>query len=134
MSRRFNLLVTLALVAIFAIAACGDDTATGDPGAHVVDAEAAVAMIEAGERTILDVRTPAEFDESHIVGALNIDVQAADFSEHIAELDVKEPYLVYCHSGNRSARAAEQMESAGFVDTADAGGLADLASAGAPIE
>jgi rhodanese-related sulfurtransferase len=134
LSRRFLLLAALALVAVFAVVACDSDGATIDPGAHIIDAESAVAMIESGERTIIDVRTPAEYDESHVVGALNIDVQGADFGERIAELDADEPFLVYCRSGNRSARAAEQMESAGIRDIADAGGLADLASAGAPVE
>jgi len=44
------------------------------------------------------------------------------------------PVLVYCRSGNRSAQAASQMEDIGIKDIADAGGLADLAAAGAPVE
>jgi phage shock protein E len=134
MSRRFLLLTALALVAVFAVVACDSDGTTNDPGAHIIDADTAVAMIESGERTIIDVRTPAEYDESHVVGAVNIDVQGADFGERIAELDVDEAYLVYCRSGNRSAIAAGRMESSGIRDIADAGGLADLASAGAPVE
>lgn len=134
MSRRFLTLAVLALVAVFAIAACDSNDASGDPGAYTVKPEEAVEMIEGGERTVIDVRSPGEYAESHIVGALNIDVDGADFDERIAELDVDEPYLLYCRSGNRSARAAEKMEDAGIKDIADAGGLADLARAGAPIE
>jgi len=134
MSRLCSLLAALVPTVVFAIVACDGDAATDDPGAHIIDADSAVAMIGSGDRTLIDVRTPAEFNESHVVGAVNIDVQNADFGERIAELEVEEPYLVYCRSGNRSARAAEQMESAGIKDIADAGGLADLASAGAPVE
>jgi phage shock protein E len=61
-------------------------------------------------------------------------VEAADFGSKIATLDKKGAYLVYCHSGRRSAIAADQMAAAGFSDIADAGGMAALAAAGAPIE
>ena len=134
MSRRLLALAVLALVAVFAIAACGSDDSAGTAGAYTVTADEAVEMIESGERTIIDVRPPEEFAAGHVVGAVNIDVDGADFESRIAELDTEEPYLVYCRSGNRSARAAEQMEAAGIADIADAGGLADLAAAGAPVE
>jgi phage shock protein E len=135
MSRRLLTLVVLALIAVFAIAACGsDEVADAPPGAYTVTADEAVEMIEAGERTIIDVRLPEEFAQSHVVGAVNINVDGAEFESRIAELDADEPYLVYCRSGNRSARAADQMEAAGIKDIADAGGLADLAAAGAPVE
>ena len=135
MSRRFFTLAVLVLVAVFAVAACDSGDASSDsPGAYTVKADEAVEMIEAGERTVIDVRTPAEYDEAHIVGALLIDVNGADFDDQIAGLDPDEPYLVYCRSGNRSATAAAQMEDAGIKDIADAGGLADLARAGAPVE
>lgn len=134
MSRRLLTLAVLTLVAVFAIAACGSDDSAGTPGAYTVTADEAVEMIESGERTIIDVRSPAEFAEGHVAGALNIDVDGADFESRIADLDTDEPYLVYCRSGRRSAIAAEQMEAAGIADIADAGGIVDLAAAGAPIE
>jgi rhodanese-related sulfurtransferase len=93
-----------------------------------------VAILEAGTHTIIDVRTPQEYEQAHIVGALNIDVEAPDFGERIAELDPDEPYLLYCRSGRRSDLAAQQMAAAGFTDITDAAGLADLARAGAPVE
>lgn len=134
MSRRFLALAVLALVAVFAVAACDSSEAGTDPGAYTVQAEEAVEMIAAGERVVIDVRSPAEFAESRVVGAINIDVDGTDFADRIAELDPESPYLVYCRSGNRSAVAASQMEEAGIKDIADAGGLADLARAGAPVE
>lgn len=138
MSRRLLTLAVLALVAVFAIAACDSGDSASDasdaPGAYTVSAKVAVEIIEAGEATIVDVRSPAEYAQAHVEGAVNIDVDGADFADQIAELDPDERYLVYCHSGNRSAQAAAQMEGAGITDIADAGGLADLAAAGAPVE
>ena len=135
MPRRLLALAVLALVAVFAIAACDSgDGAAEAPGAYTVSADEAVELIAAGEHTIIDVRSPAEFAESRLVGAINIDVNGADFADRIAELDPEEPYLVYCRSGNRSAQAASQMEDIDIEDIADAGGLADLAAAGATVE
>lgn len=113
-------------------------SSTGESSAPSVDfsvpPEEAVALIEAGEHTIVDVRTPEEFEQAHIVGAVNIPVESPDFAERIAELDPDEPYLLYCRTGRRSDLAAQQMAAAGFTDITDAAGLADLARAGAPVE
>ena len=133
MSRRLLAFIALAIMSIFVIAACDSGGSAADPGAYTVSAEEAVQMIESDERTVIDVRSPAEYADAHIEGAVNIDVDG-DFEAQIEELDPEEPYLVYCRSGNRSAQAAELMEEAGFQDVADAGGLADLARAGAPVE
>ena len=63
---------------------------------------------------ILDVRTPEEFAEGHIVGAVNLDVQAKDFEKKLRALDRKKSYLVYCRTGNRSRKATVAMEALGF--------------------
>lgn len=129
-TRRAFTLIVLGMVAILTIAACTGE-ASAEPIQEVPGTEA-VEMLE--ERTVIDVRTPAEYAQSHVAGAINIDVEASTFGDRIAELDKDEPYLVYCRSGRRSAIAADRMVEAGFTDIADAGGLADLAAAGAPIE
>lgn len=64
---------------------------------------------------VVDVRTPAEFAAGHIAGAINIDVESGDFSNAIVSLDKSATYIVYCHSGRRSAIAADQMKAAGFT-------------------
>jgi rhodanese-related sulfurtransferase len=110
---------------------------TGTPsdgvGSSIAPDEAA-ALIKAGEHIVIDVRTPGEFEAAHVVGALNIDVEAPDFAERISELETDASYLVYCRSGRRSALAASQMDAAGFTEVVDAGALVELARAGAPIE
>ena len=63
---------------------------------------------------ILDVRTPGEFADGHLVGAVNIDVQAPDFEMRVKLLDRARTYLVYCRTGNRSRRAVQAMERLGF--------------------
>ena len=70
---------------------------------------------DAGRLVILDVRTPAEFTEGHLKGALNIDFRSPDFARRIEDLDKAAAYLVYCRGGVRSFAAMGRMKSAGFL-------------------
>jgi rhodanese-related sulfurtransferase len=63
---------------------------------------------------ILDVRTPEEFTEGHLANATNIDFKATDFAAKVGKLDKSKTYLVYCHSGHRSASAIEVMKTQSF--------------------
>ena len=66
------------------------------------------------DAVLVDVRTPDEFSEGIIEGAINIDFKDPSFGEKISALDKDKTYFVYCLSGKRSGDAAKQMESAGF--------------------
>lgn len=83
---------------------------------------------------ILDVRTPEEFAEGHLQGAVNLDVSAQTFDAQLAELNKDGIYAIYCRSGNRSTIATGKMADAGFVNlfNFNKGGFAELAAAGAP--
>ena len=63
---------------------------------------------------ILDVRTPAEFSQEHLKGAVNIDIYDENFKDNLEKLDKKKTYLVHCHAGVRCFIAAEIMGSIGF--------------------
>ena len=63
---------------------------------------------------ILDVRTPSEFSERHLAGAVNVDLLASDFAARLKPLDRGKSYLVYCRTGNRSTKAVHTMEQLGF--------------------
>ena len=63
---------------------------------------------------ILDVRTPEEFAEGHLSGAMNLNVLGPDFERQVGTLDREKSYLVYCRTGNRSARAIQAMDRLGF--------------------
>lgn len=63
---------------------------------------------------VLDVRTPSEYSQGHISGAMNIDVEGTSFNSEISKLDKTKTYAVYCHSGRRSAIATTAMARAGF--------------------
>ena len=72
------------------------------------------------------MRTPSEFEAGHLDGALNIDVQAADFADRVSELPKGDQYVVYCRSGNRSAAAIKVMLDLGFTNLIDGGAYTSL--------
>ncbi|MDB2586562.1 rhodanese-like domain-containing protein [Flavobacteriaceae bacterium] len=77
-----------------------------------------------GKKVVLvDVRTPEEYSEGFIEGAINIDYfNQQSFIKQISALDKKEPVYLYCRSGNRSMKAARQLVSLGFENVYDLAG------------
>ncbi len=143
--RRLVAVLSLSLAATGLLGACG----TGDPavsvtagtaasaapasGSHLDAAEFAAALKRPGT-TLLDVRTPAEFAEGHLPGAVNVDISSPDFAARIGQLDPAAPYAVYCRSGNRSATALDAMASVGFTGAYDlSGGIGDWTGAGGEV-
>lgn len=69
-------------------------------------------VIDENNYVLLDVRTKEEFDESHLVGALNIPYDTIDEKTN---LDKTKTILVYCRSGNRSNIASKTLQDLGFT-------------------
>ena len=65
---------------------------------------------------IIDVRTPAEFDEEHIENAINIDFYSELFRDTLNILDKNKTYLVYCRMGGRSRSALDIMRELDFKE------------------
>ena len=100
-----------------------------------VDPDAARAEVEAGNVVLLDTREPNEWNESHLEGATL--VPPVEVLERIDELapDSSQRVLLYCASGNRSARAADALQSElGYENVASvAGGIKAWEAAGLPV-
>ena len=78
---------------------------------------------------VLDVRTQAEYDESHAVRATNLslqDIQAGTLPSVAKDSEI----VVYCRSGNRSAQAVTLLKQAGFTNLQDLGGVDAAKAAG----
>lgn len=72
-------------------------------------------LMVADSSLIIDVRTPEEFQESHIPGAVNIDWNnQGEFNSKIATLAKDKTILIYCHSGHRSGLATQYLKEQGF--------------------
>ncbi|MBQ6999532.1 MAG: rhodanese-like domain-containing protein [Oscillospiraceae bacterium] len=87
--------------------------------------EAITMMEEESSYIILDVRTPEEFADKHIPGAINIPNETIS-TEEIPELPDKDQLiLVYCRSGNRSKQASEKLAALGYTNIVEFGGIND---------
>ena len=85
--------------------------------------EAITMMEEESGYIILDVRTPEEFADKHIPGAVNIPNETIA-AEEIPELPDKDQLiLVYCRSGNRSKQASEKLADMGYTNVVEFGGI-----------
>lgn len=83
---------------------------------------------------LVDVRTPEEYAEGHLRGAINIDWYADDFLSMTDALLLKDrPVLVYCRSGRRSAEASAKLGKAGFKVHNLLGGYLGWTEAGMPV-
>jgi phage shock protein E len=69
--------------------------------------------------TIIDIRTPREYTQGYIEGAININYYDKTFLEQIAKLDKNKPIYIYCRSGNRTSSAAKKLKKLGFLEVND---------------
>ncbi len=84
---------------------------------------------------LIDVRTPQEFNEGHIAGAINMDFYGNNFEAQINSIDKSKTVLVYCKSGNRSGKAVSIMVKQNFKNIFDlSGGITNWMASGKPIE
>ena len=100
-----------------------------------VDVKAAKAMIDKGGVTILDVRTPAEYQAGHIAESVLANYNDPAFESMIAKIDKNKPVLVYCAAGGRSSRAAKLMSEKGWKNVSNMlGGMGAWGKAGYVVE
>lgn len=92
------------------------------------DAGLSAAEALPANTVLIDVRTPAEFAEGHLDGAVNIPVELPTFTEQVGLLDPDLDYLVYCRTGRRADVAIQYMALLGFTTT-NLGSLEDASEA-----
>ncbi len=102
------------LLGLFATCCTVGCSAENREGFTSVDAGAFAKAIEVEGVQLIDARTPSEFAQGHIPGAVNIDVNGSGWDAQIEKLDKKRPVAVYCRSGRRSKIAAERLVKQGF--------------------
>lgn len=84
--------------------------------------------------TILDVRTPGEYNASHLEGAYIRNFYDSDFMQQLDSLNKDRIYLIYCASGNRSGQAFATMQNLGFSAVYNMlGGISGWTNAGFPV-
>ncbi|MCL1594351.1 MAG: rhodanese-like domain-containing protein [Actinomycetia bacterium] len=124
------LLAGLGLGAVI-IAGCSSGASAVET---VAPADAAQIITTQTDEIILDIRTPDEFSQGVIEGAINIDFYDSDFADQLDALDKDARYVVYCRSGSRSGQARATFEELGFTNVTEIdGGIANWYNDGLPV-
>jgi hydroxyacylglutathione hydrolase len=90
-------------------------------------------MMERGQVHVLDVRGRAEWEAGHLPGVPNVPV--GFLADRLAEVPTGRTLVVQCQGGARSAIACSVLRAHGVTDVVNmAGGYAEWASAGLPVE
>jgi phage shock protein E len=102
--------------------------ADGLPAGPYRDRDPALAkQLADGGALILDVRSPGEFAQGHVDGAVNIShtqvrAQIAKI-EQMQGGDHHKPIVLYCRSGQRASLAKRELEAAGFDRVTNLGSI-----------
>jgi molybdopterin/thiamine biosynthesis adenylyltransferase/rhodanese-related sulfurtransferase len=99
-----------------------------------VDPAEAQEELKNGDVALIDTREPNEYIEAHLDGAELI--RPVEVAEKIEEVvpDRSQRVLLYCASGNRSARAADRLQELGYENAASVrGGINQWEAEGLPV-
>lgn len=97
----------------------------GEEAYHKITAQEARAMMDEGGVTVVDVRTPEEYAEEHLPGAINLPNEAlgAELPEELPEQTAS--LILYCRTGVRSKQASDKLVELGYKAVYDMGGIVD---------
>lgn len=76
---------------------------------------------------LIDVRTPAEFAEGHLQGAVNVPYEdIVDWVAQQQDITLDRDIVLYCRSGNRSGKAEAWLQNHDYQNAFNAGGYKAL--------
>jgi sulfur-carrier protein adenylyltransferase/sulfurtransferase len=94
----------------------------------------AAEEIEAGDVVLVDTREPHEYEEAHLEGARLVPPGVLEDEIGSVVPDRERRVLLYCRTGNRSGKAAEQMTALGYSNVANVeGGILAWQAQGLPV-
>ncbi|MBQ1342069.1 MAG: rhodanese-like domain-containing protein [Erysipelotrichaceae bacterium] len=116
--------ILVMLLILLILAGCQNNKPIQDITYQQVNSEQAIKMMAENEGyIILDVRTPAEYHEGHIEGAINVPNEEINDKEIKRLPDKNQMIFVYCRSGNRSKDASEKLVKLGYTNIIEFGGI-----------
>ncbi|NAY92714.1 MBL fold metallo-hydrolase [Muricauda sp. JGD-17] len=90
-----------------------------------MDADAFARVYNDNRPLVIDVRKKSEFDSEHVIGALNIPLNA--INQHLAEFPKDNEFVLHCAGGYRSMIAASILKQRGWENFVDvSGGFDDI--------
>ena len=116
------------------LATLGLNVACAQANYEDADVKGFAELMNDSNVVVLDVRTPDEFKDGHLKGALNIDQAQSDFIERVKQvLPTEKTIAVYCRSGRRSASAAGRLAVEGYTAVNLKGGIIAWKEAKMPV-
>ena len=117
----------LIILVILVLTACGQDEENKQEASYMnITAQQAKEIMDSREGyIILDTRTQEEYDESHIPGAILIPYDEILEKAEDVLTDKDQLMLVYCRSGRRSKLAAQDLQTLGYTNIKEFGGIID---------
>lgn len=91
------------------------------PGVKQLSTDSLVVWLQAedvAQPLLIDTREKAEYDVSHLDGALQLDPETEDFSS-LDEVAKDTPIVVYCSVGYRSSKIAKKLLTSGFTNVSN---------------
>ena len=86
------------------------------------------------DAVVLDVRSEAEFQAGHVVGAINMPLTQIESSLPRLQKYREKPVITICATGQRSGSAVKQLKQAGFADVYSVtGGIGAWEGASLPL-
>jgi len=118
--------MTLALVAcsqpMSSDTSSSSATSSTETGYTVIKPSEAKSMIDAGNVTVVDVRTQSEYEDAHIEGAVLVPLDTIGDTDIAALPDKDATLIVYCRTGVRSAQASAALVKLGYTHVYDMDG------------
>ncbi len=97
-------------------------TSSTETGYTVIKPSEAKSMIDAGNVTVVDVRTQSEYEDAHIEGAVLVPLDTIGDGDIAALPDKDATLIVYCRTGVRSAQASAALVKLGYTHVYDMDG------------
>ena len=91
-------------------------------------AEDKLATTQASNPILIDVRTDAEWNDGYIETAIHIPLHKILQKIEFATESKDQAIYLYCRSGKRSAKAEKALQSIGYINAKNIGGMKQASS------
>jgi len=120
--------------AVQQVAVQGESTPTLSSPQVITSADLVQRLETADAPVILDVRSPEEYAEGHIPGAINVPYDQIPANLDSLESFLSDEVVVYCRTGRRAGVAEKALSEAGFTQVLDLEGhMTSWNDAGLPV-
>lgn len=117
--------VVVLIVISLLLCGCGDKESNEIKPGKINCTEMKEIMKNDGNARLIDVRTEEEYNEGHLDNAMNIPVDSINAIKTIDTIRLDTPIIVYCRSGQRSAKAKEELNKLGYSNVYDLGAMSN---------